>query len=97
MICVVKLGGGFKYFLFSPLFGEDSHFDQYFSDGLKPLTSKMCTHASIKSAPFFSFKKLSVCKTAIKELGCAASQVTTCGDDYGVIHVLQNLRKVDFG
>ena len=22
-----KLGGGFKYFLFSPLFGEDSHFD----------------------------------------------------------------------
>ena len=23
----VILGGGFKYFLFSPLFGEDSHFD----------------------------------------------------------------------
>ena len=23
----VNLGGGFKYFLFSPLFGEDSHFD----------------------------------------------------------------------
>jgi len=23
----MKLGGGFKYFLFSPLFGEDSHFD----------------------------------------------------------------------
>ena len=22
-----KLGGGFKYFLFSPLLGEDSHFD----------------------------------------------------------------------
>ena len=22
-----KLGGGFKYFLFSTLFGEDSHFD----------------------------------------------------------------------
>ena len=22
-----KLGGGFKYFLFSPLFGEDSQFD----------------------------------------------------------------------
>ena len=31
--------GGFKYFLFSPLFGEDSHFDEYFSDGLKPPTS----------------------------------------------------------
>ena len=23
----VDLGGGFKYFSFSPLFGEDSHFD----------------------------------------------------------------------
>ena len=25
-----KLGGGFKHFLFSPLFGEDSHFDEFF-------------------------------------------------------------------
>ena len=33
------LGGGFKYFLFSPLFAEDSHFDSYFSSGLKPPTS----------------------------------------------------------
>ena len=33
------LGGGFKYVLFSSLFGEDSHFDQYFSNGLKPPTS----------------------------------------------------------
>ena len=32
------LGGGFKYFLFSPLFGEDYHFDSYFSKGLKPPT-----------------------------------------------------------
>ena len=32
------LGGGFKYFLFSLLFGEDSHFDNYFSNGLKPPT-----------------------------------------------------------
>ena len=31
--------GGFKDFLFSPLFGEDSHVDQYFSDGLKPPSS----------------------------------------------------------
>ena len=30
------LGGGFKYFLFSPLVGEMTHFDQYFSKGLKP-------------------------------------------------------------
>ena len=36
-----ELGGGFKYFLFSPLFGEDSHFDQYFSNGLKPPTSEV--------------------------------------------------------
>ena len=27
------LGGGFKYVLCSPLFGEDSHFDKYFSLG----------------------------------------------------------------
>ena len=32
------LGGGFKCFLFSPLLGEDSHFDKYFSNGLKPPT-----------------------------------------------------------
>ncbi len=30
------LGGGFKYLLFPTLFGEDSHFDYYFSNGLKP-------------------------------------------------------------
>ena len=28
------LGGGFKYFLFSSLFGEMIQFDEYFSDGL---------------------------------------------------------------
>ena len=27
-----------KHFLFSPLFGEDFHFDSYFSNGLKPPT-----------------------------------------------------------
>ena len=36
----MKLGGGFKYFLCSPLFGEDFLFDSYFSDGLKPPTRK---------------------------------------------------------
>ena len=35
----VILGGGSTYFLCSPLFGEDSHFDSYFSKGLKPPTS----------------------------------------------------------
>ena len=29
-----SLGGGFKHSLCSPLFGEDSHFDYFFSDGL---------------------------------------------------------------
>ena len=35
-----KLGGGFKYVLFSSLFGDNSHFDCYFSKGLKPPTRK---------------------------------------------------------
>ena len=29
-----RLGGGFKYFFFSPLFGEDSRVVSYFSDGV---------------------------------------------------------------
>ena len=33
------LGDGFKYFLCSSLFGEDSHFDSYFSNGLQPPTT----------------------------------------------------------
>ena len=33
---IAILGGGFKYVLFSSLFAEDSHFDEYFSKGLKP-------------------------------------------------------------
>ena len=32
-------GGGFICSKCSPLFGEDSHFDTYFSDELKPPTS----------------------------------------------------------
>ena len=36
-----QLGGGFKYFLFSSLFGEDFHFDLYFSKSLKPPTSSI--------------------------------------------------------
>ena len=34
----VLMGCGFKYFVCLPLFGEDSHVDSYFSDGLKPPT-----------------------------------------------------------
>ena len=37
---IIKLGGGFKYSLFSSLFGEDFQFDYCFSKGLKPPTSK---------------------------------------------------------
>ena len=33
------LGGGFKYFVFSPLFGGNFLFDSYFSDALNPPTS----------------------------------------------------------
>ena len=36
------LGGGFKHFLFSPLFGEDSNFDSYFSKGLETPTRQGC-------------------------------------------------------
>ena len=42
LLIINILVGGFKYFLFSPLFGEDSHFDSYFSDRLKPPTSNIC-------------------------------------------------------
>ena len=38
------LGGGFKYFLFSPLPGEMIQFDYYFSDGLNPPTRLNGTH-----------------------------------------------------
>ena len=34
----LKLGGGFKHYLFSPLFGEMTQFD----DGLKPPSRKIC-------------------------------------------------------
>ena len=36
------LVGGFKYFLFSSILGEDSHFDSYFSKELKPPTRWGC-------------------------------------------------------
>ena len=36
--------GGFEYFSFSALRGEDSHFDQYVSKGLKPPTSIGLVH-----------------------------------------------------
>ena len=38
-----ELGGGFNFFLFSPLLGEILKFDSYFSDGFKPPTSEPST------------------------------------------------------
>ena len=40
---VIYLGGGFKYFLFSSLFGEMIQFDEYFLNGLKPPTRYVYT------------------------------------------------------
>ena len=52
----LHLGGGFKYFLFSSLFGEMIQFD-YISDGLKPPTSiymfwLICTYGKCKGRYF---------------------------------------------
>ena len=52
-------GGGFRYFLFSPLFGEDFQFDYYFSRGLKPPTrlnyliwdQRMQTYGDFEGSP----------------------------------------------
>ena len=47
------LGGGFQHFLFSPLFGEYSHFDEYFSKGLvQPPTSHGVSSCKCSSSPF---------------------------------------------
>jgi len=53
------LVGGFKCFLFSPLFGEDSQFDQYFSKGLKPPTSLQTVNFGVPAVDFRSFFVLS--------------------------------------
>ena len=45
-----RLGSGFKYFLCSSLFGEDSHFDYYVSNGLKPPTRWRLCHKPIKGS-----------------------------------------------
>ena len=39
-----QLAGGCKYVLFPPLLGEDSHFDEYFSNGLvqPPTSQSLC-------------------------------------------------------
>ena len=38
------VGGGFKdFFIFTPVWGKVSNFDEYFSDGLKPPTRTVKT------------------------------------------------------
>ena len=46
-------GGGFRYFLFSPLFVEDFQIDSYFSDGLKPPTSFSVCLTAVRVEPCF--------------------------------------------
>ena len=60
------LDGGFKYVLFSSLFGEDSHFDSFFSDGLKPPTSLLM---------FFHFGEWSNLTMAYFQLGASTTTV----------------------
>ena len=45
----VWLGGGFKYFYFHPIPGEDSHFDQYFFKGVGSTTTQMVYYPLNKS------------------------------------------------
>ena len=57
----ISLAGGFRYFACSPLVGEDSHFDYYFSRGLKPPTSsaQKAVHGTSVYLPIFFYKKIS--------------------------------------
>ena len=52
---ITFLGVGFQYFWFSPLFGEDSHFDSYFSGGLKPPTSTSFLSQSTSCLGYLDF------------------------------------------
>ena len=56
------VGGGFDFFLLSPLPGEDSQFDEHiFSNGLKPPTRKVCLGLwDLKIPMFSSLAKMSV-------------------------------------
>ena len=55
----ISLAGGFRYFACSPLVGEDSHFDYYFSRGLKPPTSsaQKAVHGTSVYLPIIFFTK----------------------------------------
>jgi len=55
-----NLGGGFKYCICSSLLGEDSHFDQYFSNGLKPPTSNVFLRENWDRASFLLKSKVNL-------------------------------------
>ena len=57
------LGGGFKYFLFSPLLGEMIQFDSCFSDGLKPPTRHSLTGYTLPETNSNSHLKIDGWKT----------------------------------
>ena len=62
------LGGGFRYFLFSPLPGEDSQFDQHFSYGVKPLTSVgICCCTKSLSPNGFAVIKVGVFSSILRQ------------------------------
>ena len=50
---LLVLGGVHKYFVCSSLFGEDSNFDEYFSDGLKSPTRLVLKQPSTMSSSVF--------------------------------------------
>ncbi len=66
---VYSLGGGFKYFLFSSLLGEDSHFDQYFP--MKNNTS--CGDSTIQ--PYLSIRPRLPAQTYLPLVRCSMPKV----------------------
>ena len=63
-------GGGFKQFFFSPLFGEDSHFDSYFSNGWFN-HHLVCTHPSPTRCHHRRYQLQEATKGLGLWLGCA--------------------------
>ena len=66
IFCPDTLGGGFKYLLFSHLLREDSQFDSYFSDGLKPPSRcksriPFCFWPPLLSKKIYKLNLLSTC------------------------------------
>ena len=63
-----------KYFLFSPLFGEDSHFDEYFSKGLKPPIRCMNEQVRYLAHVFWTYTLVKRYRFFASESFCPADQ-----------------------